>query len=195
MKPGTPTLICKSTFISASLLLLSSCNISQDRKLNIHAVMDRTIDTIVDVTNEMEAVKQNKETPAVMQAFMSRLHSSLNSRPRVLNNGVLGIVIKNNASLVGFDDLNKNNIQEDGEQHLFTLEIDQQTERLIATDFADNTYGTLFRNGQYRGFFFDWTKRVQINASVDQERFVGKKIETKMKSLRQDPKSKWLKRD
>ena len=75
----------------------------------------------------------------------------------------------------GFDDPNKNNVQDEGEQTLFKLEIDAENERLIATDLADNVHGTSFRDGQYdrHGFFFVWISRSQKAAGVSPNRFAG----------------------
>ena len=172
--------------IAASLMFLASCNQSGERKLDINMVMDRTIDTIVDYSKEIETSGQKTNNPAVMQGFFARLHKELNSRPDPFTNGNLGLRVNDDASFAGFDDPNKNNVQDAGEQQLFTLEIDAANERLIATDFGDNVHGTTFRDGQYerRGFIFVWISGRQEAAGVKPNRFAGRDIKTRMKPAR-----------
>ena len=167
------------------MALLVGCNQqSGPRQLDIIKVMDKTIDTIVDYTAEMEATGQTADDPNVLQGLFHRLHKALNSRPDPFTNGTIGLRVNEDASFAGFDDPNKNNVQEEGEQHLFTLEIDADNERLIATDFGDNVHGTTFRDGQYRGFFFVWVSRSQNAAGIKPNRFAGRNIDTRMKPVR-----------
>jgi len=169
----------------AGLFFLAGCNQTNGpRKLDIVAVMDRTIETIVDYTQEIEASGQSTESPSVMQGFYARLHKALNSRPDPFTNGTLGIRVNDDASFEGFDDPNKNNVQDEGEQYLFKLEFDTENERVIATDFADNVQGTTFRDGQHRGFFFIWVSRRHQAAGLNPGRFANRNIATRMKPVR-----------
>jgi|GEM_PF-1410701 len=172
--------------IAAGFMFLAGCNQSGERKLDIIMVMDRTIDTIIDYTKEVKLSGAKADNPAVMQGFFPRLHAALNSRPDVFTNGTLGLRVNDDASFAGFDDPNKNNVQDAGEQQLFTLEIDAENERLIATDFAENIHGTTFRDGQYdrHGFFFVWVSSRQSAAGVAPNRFAGRNVQTRMKPAR-----------
>ena len=168
----------------AALFLLQGCQqTNQPRTLDINGVMDRTIDAIVDFASDLEASGTKLSDEQVIPAFGPKLHSALNARPKVFS-GNVGLIANSDASFKGFDDPNKNNRQEEGEQHLFTLEIDAENERLIATDFSDNKYGTRFRDGQYRGFFFVWVSRRQTAAGLRPNRFAGRNIDTRMKPVR-----------
>ena len=69
---------------------------------------------------------------------------------------------------------------------LFVLEIDAAQERVIATDFSENIYGTRFRNGQYNGVFTDWAERRQNAAGLDHNRFTERNISTRMKPIKSE---------
>ncbi|MEL7489474.1 MAG: hypothetical protein AAGJ73_02045 [Pseudomonadota bacterium] len=169
---------------AGALVLLQGCQKTNGpRKLDINGVMDRTIDAMVDFAKDSEASGVTLADNEVIPKFAPRLHAALNARPKVFT-GNVGLTAKSDASFQGFDDLNKNNRKEDGEQHLFTLEIDAENERLIATDFSENTYGTQFRDGQYRGYFFVWVSRRQSAAGLRPNRFAGRNIDTRMKPVR-----------
>ncbi|MEL7486375.1 MAG: hypothetical protein AAGJ87_04045, partial [Pseudomonadota bacterium] len=137
-------LVIKGVALASALSMLG-CAETGPRQLDIIKVMDITIDTIVDYTREVEAAGGGANNPAVINGFVARLHKALNGRPDPFVNGTLGLRMNEDASFEGFDDLNKNNRQEEGEIKLFKLEIDEENERLIASDFADNVHGTTFR--------------------------------------------------
>jgi len=176
----TPLIILGIT----ALFSLQACQqTNKSRTLDINGVMDRTIDAMVDFAAEAEESGASLRDDQMIPAFGPKLLSALNSRPKVFT-GRLGLIANSDASFKGFDDPNKNNQQDEGEQHLFTLEIDAENERLIATDFSNNTYGTKFRDGQYHGFFFVWVSRRQTAAGIGPNRFAGRNIDTRMKPVR-----------
>ncbi len=167
-----------------SFSLLQGCQQqAQTRQLDINGVMDRTIEAIIDFTADMETSNPTISEAEALQSFTSYLHKALNKRPNVFT-GTLGLTSHADASFDGFDDLNRNNVQDNDEQYLFKLEIDTENERLIATDFSETHHGTTFRNGQYRGFFLGYIGSRQASAGVDPKRFAGKSIDTRMKPVR-----------
>ncbi|WP_162617693.1 hypothetical protein [Yoonia maritima] len=56
----------------------------------------------------------------------------------------LGLSVMEDATFLGFADENANRIQDEGEGKVFTVEIDEANNRLIATDLAGNSSGLRF---------------------------------------------------
>ena len=53
----------------------------------------------------------------------------------------VGVSLKEDASFLGYVDANMNDTQDVGESDIFTVEIDEENERLIATDTTGNSTG------------------------------------------------------
>ncbi|MGB1234579.1 MAG: hypothetical protein ACPG5U_02460 [Planktomarina sp.] len=75
--------------------------------------------------------------------FKEYFVSVLNSDPRFYD-ATLGLNIQADAKFLGFADGNGNGIQDASEGDVFTVEIDEENNRLIATDVAGNSSGLRF---------------------------------------------------
>lgn len=80
---------------------------------------------------------------AEVEEFSGFLIEVLNTDPRFYET-TLGLDIQNDAKFLGFADTNANGIQDSGEGDVFTIEIDEENNRLIATDIAGNSSGLRF---------------------------------------------------
>lgn len=70
-----------------------------------------------------------------LEKFISAVY---NSEPRFYG-GTLGTSFQKDASLVAFADKNANGEKDTGEDKVFTVEIDSENNRLIATDISGNS--------------------------------------------------------
>jgi len=82
-------------------------------------------------------------TDAEMEEFKGFYVEVLNTETRFYED-TLGLEIMADAKFNGFADANANGIQDSGEGDVFTVEIDEENNRLIATDTAGNSSGLRF---------------------------------------------------
>ena len=75
--------------------------------------------------------------PAKEQAFLDSYAKKLNE-VKALENGTLGVAIQPGGEIVGFQDHNANNVQDAGETKEFTVTVDPENSRLVASDNNGN---------------------------------------------------------
>lgn len=131
---------------TALTMLLSACGGSPE-SADLNAVLDRTLvaldsyDTYLTENNVTEVSDQQ------MPTLLEGLHVSYNAEPKFYS-APIGVALKEDASFDGFKDDNSNNIKDGGESTIFTVEIDSENQRLIATDET----GTSTFRGAAAGF-------------------------------------------
>ncbi|NSX56187.1 hypothetical protein [Parasulfitobacter algicola] len=110
-----------------------------EQSADLGQVLDRTEFVVVNYHNYLEKNNITGELPAEnMTEFTEYFASILNADPRFYDQP-LGLSMKEDASFLAFADKNVNNVQDDGEGDVFTVEIDSENNRLIATDVAGNS--------------------------------------------------------
>jgi len=113
---------------AASFVLMAGCSSKVE-----NPDLGKVLDVFIDSLNNFEASGTEQEASSeTMQAFTDQTHQMLNNPP-IMSNPV-GLNLREDGSFLGFNDANQNNIQDAGEQDLFTVEIDIERSRLIATD-------------------------------------------------------------
>ena len=127
----------QSLFISASLvasLLITGC--SSDKVVD--ADLDRVLDVTADTLYNFEASPNNTKDDEAMTNFAIELQRNLNIANPIVHSGPIGASLETNGSILGYHDKNSNNAQDSDEAKLFTVEIDSENQRLIASDVNDN---------------------------------------------------------
>ncbi|MCO7224605.1 hypothetical protein [Pleionea sp. CnH1-48] len=113
----------------AATLFLVGCTQSVERP-DLDRVLDVTSDTLYSFENSAANTKDDK----AVDAFVKELASNMNkANPKVYADPV-GIMTKEDGAFVGFQDPNQNMVKDSGEEDLFTVEIDSEKNRLMATD-------------------------------------------------------------
>lgn len=101
------------------------------------ADMGEVLDRTEFAMTQFDAFAQQSDVQTLddgqMDQFSLYLAQVLNADPRFYDK-TMGIELQQDASLVGFADDNADQIRDVGEAKLFTLEIDSENNRLIATD-------------------------------------------------------------
>lgn len=97
--------------------------------------------------------------------FTGYLTQVLNTDPRFYET-TLGLAIQSDAKFLGFADGNANGTQEEGEGDVFTVEIDEANQRLIATDMSGNESGLRFSGAGFLAGAF-------IGAMLSRQRGAG----------------------
>lgn len=100
-------------------------------------VLDRTVfameqyDGYLKENNVSEVGDEEMNTLA---AFMTEV---MNTDPKFYDK-TLGVELTNDATFLGYADTNNNKVKDDGEDKVFTVEVDSANKRLIATDVSGN---------------------------------------------------------
>ena len=111
---------------------------SSAQTADLGKVLDRTEYAI----NAYEGFAQEKQMEKVgeeeMKQFTAFLTGVMNADPRFYDDPI-GLELMQDASFKGFADKNGDGIQDSGEAKIFTIEIDGENRRLIATDTASGS--------------------------------------------------------
>ncbi len=106
---------------------------SGPQSADLGQVLDRTafaLERYDGYLKENNVTEPGEEEMAELTKFM---HAVLNSDPSFYDSAI-GVTMQKDASFLGFADANANNVQDSGEGKLFTVEVDSENKRLIATD-------------------------------------------------------------
>jgi hypothetical protein len=122
------------TILTAAIMtvIFSACSDSPE-SADLTAVLDRTLNAL----DQYDAyLKENNITEVAdehMPKLVENLHEAYNAQPAFYDAPV-GVALKEDASFDGFRDDNQNNLKDSGESTIFTVEIDNENQRLLATD-------------------------------------------------------------
>ena len=114
-----------------------------EQTADLGQVLDRTeyvLNTYQNHLGESGITDVTKEQMAEFTGFYTEV---LNSEPRFYEK-TLGLEVMPDATFLGFADANTNGVQDTDEGKVFTVEIDEANNRLIATDLAGNESGLQF---------------------------------------------------
>ena len=131
-------------------LILGACTAAPTgpQTVDLGQVLDRTEMAINGFQSYAEQEGVEELSNADMQTFRSFLGGVYNSEPRFYDRP-MGVSLEEDGSFLGFVDANMNDVQDAGEDDLFTVEIDAENERLIATDMAGQSSGLRFSSGGF----------------------------------------------
>lgn len=151
----------------ASTALLTGCSESVT-SADLDRVLDVTADTLYMAPSEDQG--NNEEA---LQSLVTSLQHNFNKADPKVHEGPIGVNLQSDGSFLGFQDKNTNNIQDSGEAKLFTVEIDAEKERLIATDVnntvRDHSFsGTSLLAGYLLGSLLSRQKAAGVNPSAKQ---------------------------
>ncbi|WP_208353767.1 hypothetical protein [Pseudaestuariivita rosea] len=110
-----------------------------EQSADLGQVLDRTEYAIVNYHNYLEENQVSGELPSEnMNEFTGVITAVMNIQPGFYDDPI-GMTLRDDASFLGYADKNANGIQDSGEGDVFTVEIDEENNRLIATDVAGNS--------------------------------------------------------
>ncbi|MEX0367056.1 MAG: hypothetical protein AB3N22_13360 [Ruegeria sp.] len=145
-----------------------------EQRVDLGQVLDRTEFAIVKYQQKLSKAKIREASDAQLDEFAVFLTEVLNNEPRFYDKQ-LGIEIGTDAKFTGYADDNANGNRDTGEGDVFTVEIDEADNRLIATDVtgwaADKRFaGSGFIAGALLGRLIGRQRAAGIAASSFQER-------------------------
>lgn len=114
-----------------------------EQTADLGQVLDRTEYALNQYQGYLTENKVDAAGEAEIAEFTAFYQNVLNADPRFYDQP-LGLTLKEDASFLGYADANANGTQDSGEGDVFTVEIDEENNRLIATDVAGNSSGLRF---------------------------------------------------
>jgi hypothetical protein len=139
------------------------------------AVLDRTSKALAAFQTHLEKQGVAQATNEHMSQLTGFLHRVLNHNPPVHTTPV-GIKLLKDAKFEGFDDSNRDNVQDIGEKRLFTLEIDFDGKRLIATGQSGQSTGMGLASGLLTGMLLGRLLSNQRAAGIRPGHFAGRNV-------------------
>ena len=119
--------------------------LSDGKKANVDLtqVLNRSVVAMDKYDRYLKQNKIEKATDEHLNTLNDIFQEELNKAP-ALHNGLIATRLGKDAKFTGVDDANRNKVADSDEQLLFTVELDGQNKRMIATDSAGN--------GTHQGF-------------------------------------------
>ncbi len=114
-----------------------------EQTADLGQVLDRTEFAIIQYQEYLEANSIAEASDAQVDEFTGYLTQVMNSEPRFYDTP-LGLEILSDAKFSGYADPNANGVRDTGEGEIFTIEIDEANNRLIATDTTGQSAGLRF---------------------------------------------------
>ncbi len=118
-----------------SAALLAGCSAAAPKGPDLGSVLDRTVMALEFAEQEFEKPEAQTEAEMKVNEFTGLMHQAMNLDPRFYEKPI-GVKLREDAAFVGYSDLNGNNVQDAGDTDIFTVELDAERNRIIATDIA-----------------------------------------------------------
>ncbi len=170
---------------AAAALVLSACSSSTTEIIDLNRVLDVMVDTFDQMEGRAQgdALSETADEAAQqqwMQEFNTAYAGNLNAAQ--IYSKPLGTEVLADGSISGIVDDNQNMIRDNGEAQLFTVEIDAERNRLIATDT---------QNGYHRDLGFSFTGLMAgmlIGHMLSRQRAAGVNT-SKFRNMQMSPKN------
>ena len=106
---------------------------SGPQSADLGQVLDRTVFAMERYDGYLKENNVNEVGDKELEVLTAFMGEVMNSDPKFYDQPI-GIALQKDASFLGFADANANKVQDSGEDKIFTVEIDSENKRLIATD-------------------------------------------------------------
>lgn len=118
--------------IGLSALTLTACN-AAPKGPDLGQVLDRTVYALEYVSQQKPDATEADITDTDIKSLESIMGQIMNATPAFYDKA-LGVTLLEDATFSGFTDANGNNVKDGSDKQIFTVEIDSENSRLIATD-------------------------------------------------------------
>jgi hypothetical protein len=115
---------------------------SNEQSADLGAVLDRSVLALEKYDEHLTKNNITEAGPKQMDELTGFMGQVMNTQP--FYDKPLGVDLGEDAKFTGWADENGNGIREEGEGDVFTVEVDSEKKRLIATDTAGNASDTGF---------------------------------------------------
>lgn len=130
-----------STVAAVASLLVACSSASTPKGPDLGSVLDRTVLALEYAEAQFEKPEGEAQAGVQLENFTALMHQAMNTDPRFYGKPI-GVSLREDAAFVGFADINNNNVVDAGEKDIFTVELDAERSRIIATDVisGEGTY-------------------------------------------------------
>jgi len=145
---------------------------------SIGSVLDRTVLALEYAEAQFDKPEDEAAAAKQLDAFSGLMFQAMNTDPRFYNK-IIGVNLREDAAFVGFADANGNNVVDAGEKDIFTVELDAERNRIIATDLAsgEGTY-RLSGTGLLAGYIAGRLIGRQGRAGVKSSSFANRNVKS-----------------
>ena len=124
----------KFSNIAIGLLVLGATMLAGCTGTTPGADLNRVLDITMETMNIFDEKSEGVEGDAAMEKFADELAYNLNTLEPKVYPVPVGVAYASDGSFEGYNDENRDNSKNSGEQDLFKIEIDAENQRLIASD-------------------------------------------------------------
>ncbi len=157
-------------------------------RADLGAVLDRTILALTHFEKQVQKHQLTKLDEAALKQLEPLMQKAMNAKPPVYEKPV-GVKLLKDASFQGFSDANGNNVEDAGDAKLFTVEIDFEGRRLIATGAGGASTGTRLASGLLGGMLLGSLMSNQRAAGVKPGAFANRKVQSRASYARSRARS------
>jgi len=182
------------TKISAAVAIaatLSACGgTSSSSGPDLNTVLDRTVLALEYAEAKLDKPQTDAGGQEQVEVFTDIMHQVMNSDPQFYTKPI-GMKLREDAAFVGFKDTNNNNVVDAGEEDLFTIELDSERNRIIATNLTsgEGTY-RVSGTGLFAGYMIGRLMSRQRRAGVKPASFANRNVKaSKPRSSRPSARS------
>jgi len=172
--------LTKITAAAALTAVLAACSSSTTPTgPDLGSVLDRTVMALEFANNaDFEKAAETSTEDKQLKDFTSIMHQAMNLDPQFYNTPV-GVSLREDAAFVGFEDKNGNNVSDAGEKDIFTVELDAERNRIIATDVTsgEGTY-RISGSGLLAGYIAGRLLGRQSRAGVSRSSFANRNVKS-----------------
>ncbi len=151
--------------ITIGLIVLTGC---QNNHAQQGVDLDRVLKIMSDSMTEFEQNNGEMGEQEAISRFAVQFQKDLNTANPKVHPQNIGIAANNDGSFIGYNDKNSNNNQENGESKLFTVEIDSQNNRLLASEgqqVREHRAGSGFLMGMLVGSMLSRQRTAGVNTN------------------------------
>jgi len=171
--------LTKISTIAVLAVTLTACsNASAPTGPDLGQVLDRTVAALEFAEKNFEKPEGEAETEKQLELFTNVMAQAMNSTPS-FHKQPIGVSLREDASFLGFEDKNSNGVSDAGEKDIFTVEIDGERNRIIATDIVSGqgTY-RVSGTGLFAGYLLGRLMSRQSRAGVKSSSFANRNVKS-----------------
>lgn len=146
--------------------------------INLTEVLNRSVIAMEKYDRFLKQNKIEKATDEHLTTLNDIFQEELNKAPR-LHSGLIATRLGKDAKFTGVDDANRNKVADTDEKLLFTVELDGQNKRMIASDEAGRgTYQGFSGSGFLTGILIGSMLSRQRSAGIQPGSFSNRRLAT-----------------
>lgn len=152
-------------FLIIALIAMTGC---QNNYSQQGVDLDRVLKIMSDSMTEFEQKNGTMGEQEAISRFAVQFQKDLNTANPKVHPEKIGVTANNDGSFMGYNDKNGNNTQDSGERKLFTIEIDSQNNRLLASEgqqVREHRAGSGFLMGMLVGSMLSRQRTAGVNTN------------------------------